>query len=163
MNQRRLWIAVALFVSVVGVSDASAQETIGSFSYAELSEGSADRSSIATFGYNYEGGLVWKCEADGLNVLFILPQDLSGGSASQIDIEYGFGGAAPGNRQSWGYSASDMLATMPQAAVAEFTRAARGAGAIAVKATDPASGNSGTYQLTLDQLGAALGRLECAG
>jgi hypothetical protein len=161
MNFRRTWIGFAILFAVVGVSEASAQESIGSFSYAEQSEGGADRSSIATFGYNYEGGLVWKCEESGLNVMFILPQALGEGG-SEITIEYGFGGAAPANKSTWAYSASDLLATMPRSAVAGFTTAARGAGSITVKATDAGSGQSGTYELTLDQLGSALGRLDCA-
>jgi hypothetical protein len=161
MNLRRTWIGFAVLFALVGINDAAAQETIGSFSYAELSEGGSDRSSIASFGYNYEGGLVWKCEANGLNVLFILPQAVGDGG-DEIAIEYGFGGAAPANQQTWLYSAEDLLATMPQAAVATFTTAARSAGTITVRATDPASGSSASYEIPLQQLGSALERLSCA-
>jgi len=161
MNLRRTWTAFALIFVLVGVQDATAQETIGSFTYAQLSEGGADRSSIASFGYNYEGGLVWKCEANGLNVFFILPQALGDGG-SEITIEYGFGGAAPANGQSWQYSADDLLATMPQGSVAAFTTAARSASTITVRATDPGSGSSASYEIPLQQLGSALERLSCA-
>jgi hypothetical protein len=162
MRFGRLWLGLAILASALAAGQAEAQ-TIGSFTYGEQRDPASnqDRSSVATFGYNYEGGLAWKCEPDGLNVMLILDQAIGSEGDGEVMVEYRLGGDAQGP-QAWKYSRGDLVATMPLAQVAAFTQAAQRSGSISISATGRNNQGTRNYEFTLEQLGAALQRLGCA-
>lgn len=160
-------LAILLVVVAVFPSAAAAQDdAIGSFLlYRSLDTVTvADRSFIVTPGTTITRErtplLMWRCLADGLNVIYAFDRPFLGNDFSEVRVVYGFEGDAPSEIEAWELMPNSESAWMPMRGVWSFTKRAARAATVTVRVIDR-DGEQLTDSFVLDGLMQALPFLQC--
>lgn len=154
-------IALLLPTSPIFAQD----ETIDAFLYSHQLDDftDEDRSFIVTFDEDEEGALVWRCLADGLNVLLNVGKYMGGDSDDDIRVRYRFDRNEASGFQYWRlFPGQNEIAYMGMSNVDEFTEEALDATQVVIEAVDPLDGESRRLRMSLKGLTKAITRLTCA-
>lgn len=137
---------------------------VGSFLYTHAQDDftDEDRSYVITMDEDGDGGLGWKCLADGLNVILGIGGYMGGDSDDDIRVRYRFDRREPSGYEYWGLSSSNKVAFMRMNRVLDFTAEARRSSTVVVEAVDPLDGETRRFHFDLEGAEAALDRLPCA-
>jgi hypothetical protein len=157
-------LLVTLVATTAGASRTLAipivqQQQVGAFGVTLKKDpmNDTDRSSILT---KSEGGrgLVFRCDADGLNVMYGWMRYFTGAD-DRISVMYRFT-PAPAVSQQWSFATSRQAGFMPMQNVPEFVNRALGASTVVLRVTDK-DGDQVTDEFKLTGLADALKLLPC--
>ncbi len=167
---------VSLMIAVVVAVGMPAQAVhaqsglrFGSFTYYQKADpiDDSDRSSIVVLPLDpverREARFGWACQADGLNVAFVVGKYLGGDEDNQVLVRYRFDRLPPSEPTYWELSVNQEIAFMPMDVVPIFTQTAKTASKLVVRVTDPTDGEEITHEFALNGLQGALLRLGTCG
>ena len=162
----KTFIGLSLLAIVLSAPHVFAQsESIGSFEYfKDLDEFTdEDRSTIMTADEDARGVLIWRCMADGLNVLLNVGGFMGGDRDDDIQVRYRFDANEPSGYQYWRlFPGQNEIAYMRMNNVDSFTIEALASTALVMEAIDPLDNERRRYRMTVSGLKQALGKLSCA-
>ncbi|HLV26440.1 MAG TPA: hypothetical protein VKZ41_09010 [Gemmatimonadales bacterium] len=137
--------------------------TVGTFNVVRAADpiDDSNRSYIAAgvAGEAQGGSIEWRCMEDGLNVVLDIGKYFGGDDDDEIQVITRVDQDANSGMVYWPLLQSHTSAYMPMDRVAAFTRRAKTARQIAVRATDPLDGETLTFVFPIEQFDRALSQI----
>lgn len=109
-----------------------------------------------------DAALIWRCLADGLNILYRWDKYLGGDSDNEVRVRYRIDGSEPVGPQYWGLMQSRKSGHAPMNLVQTLSAEAKAGKELLIEVVDPLDGERLTDRFSLIGLSEALKRLSCA-
>jgi hypothetical protein len=155
-------IAIVVVAGLIAPATASAQVSkTGAFTVMSSKDplDRSNRSFAISSSKDEIGGLGWKCLPDGLNVVLTFRRYFDETRGRQLLVRYQFDGQQAPVPTYWTLAPGGEVAFLPLDEVESFTAMAKDSRTVTFRVTDPLYGDNVSFDISLEKLKSALGRV----